>query len=234
MDKKALLLFSILIILLSIPKVGSANSQRISAWIVGDGLSCMIYYPDEVKINEEFQVTFRIVPQVDLYLLSYGTKIYVEVSGTIGPNGEWAIWNHTWRDMVMSSESYYEISQTFIIHSLPNLLDCGYVAAKVTAIYDAMGERHSLSIVLPVLTKIYYKTYQELKEDYNSLNQSYQDLQENLESEIKSLKANLDLFRNLTVVLIITTIVLATVTVHFAIRTRRMGLGNKPKPKTEA
>lgn len=197
------------------PKVESVQQDDV-ARIHGDDFICDVYFPAEweVKIGEEFSVTFKIHPRLTIAV----DRVVVEVYGNIGDHGEWTDWNYTWKDMTMFEDVYYTAIATFNVSSIPSGI--GLVCVRITALYqDHFGAHQDLFANFGI-TKIYTKTYQEIQEDYNSLNQNYQNLQE----KNNSLEASLSLFRIIAIVFVITTVIFTFTTIYFARK--------KPKVKT--
>ena len=190
-------------------------TQNVNVFTINDThFVCEVFAPQDAKIGEEFTIEFLVRPwstiQVD--------RIYVKVHGNIGYEGEWSFWNYTWQNMTMYIDAQYRQEKTIFISPLASSV--GEIYGEILAVYDWNGQRYVESADFAI-TKVYPKTYDEMKTEYNSLNQTYQ----NVQTDNNSLKNNLAFYQNLLSVLAVTTIVFACTTVFFAIR--------KPKTKPQ-
>ena len=219
MNKKLLLVVPILA-LLCFSTVGITFAEGV--FTVNDGqFVCYVSAPKEAKTEEEFSVTFLIKPWATIAVSS----VFVEIYGNIGDGGEWTTWNYTWENMDMHVDAEYRAEEEFSVHSdFSTIGRVGEVYGRVTAVYDFNGQRF-ISYSEFEVTKIYSKTYQELTQDYNSLNQTYQDLQNDYNSLKSSPNANI--YQYLTIILIITTLIFVATTVYFA---RRKATSFSPPP----
>jgi hypothetical protein len=204
MNKKASFLFICsLIVLLAVSKVESAGEIKVlelhTPWLWYE-----VRAPPEVKVGEEFSVTFLLYPRTTLNV----TEIRVEIYGNIGPNGEYihfmdaSKWKYAWANMSIKYGVDYRVLATFTVNSVPDINGIGGVYGRILVDYYAFGERFEGEVSFDI-TRIYMKTFQ----DYNSLNQSYQ----NLQKDYNSLEAN---FRLLTGSVFIGLIVVGVIVVY--------------------
>lgn len=205
MNKKTSFLFIWLLILLSATNNALAT-QNVGVFSVNDGrFVCNVSAPREAKTGEDFYVAFLIRPWATLDVDTIRVKIY----GPIGYDGEWTEWNYTWKDRTMYLDTEYRAEKNFFVRSLP--ASVGELYGDVYAVYDCNGRRY-VTYVNFKITEICTKTYEQMENDYNSLNHTYQ----NLQNENNSLKSGLNFYQNLAIAFIITTIALAFTTIYFA------------------
>lgn len=173
-----------------------------------DNLEWEVRAPLEVKIGEEFSVTFEFhaLQTIDL------DYVNVTLLGVASPGGGWGVWwNDSWGEM-----GWYEGVRERKTAHLTAVEECGVHGEILYSYEDTWGEHH-FSIGWLDVTEICAKTKQELESDYSSLNQSYATLQKNYDS----LEINSNNLKTTMLAAIVATFVFIATTVYFARRRSR-------------
>ncbi len=178
----------------------------------------------EVKIGEEFSVTFKFQP-FGATLDEVCLNVTVSGGGFIfsGDSNSWALdpdtsnsWTSSWMNTSMFNGVMYE--KTAYLTAVEESGVYGFIEA----VYYVGAERHSMHAYFDV-ARIYIKTNQELNIDYEGLNQSFSTLQRKYDS----LETNLSNTQKMIYAFMITTAVFIVTTIYFAVRKA------KAKPEVE-
>ncbi len=220
---KKMILLIIISLFVLFPVSNGFSTQNASVfWMSNGHFLCVVDAPIEAKTGEAFSIGFSIRPVVTIQV----DRIFVEVYGNIGYDGNWSYWNYTWQSMTMYESAQYKQEKTTFVRSLDfSGESVGGVYGTILAAYDWNGQRYSDSANFAI-TKVYSKTYSEIMGDLTSLNQTYQ----NLQIDNKSAKDGLALYQNVSAALVIVTIVLVCTTVFFAIRKSKSKTSNTKSP----
>ncbi len=222
MDKKTVLFLFVCLLMFSFV-AGKVESAELSARLSGsaDSLWWQVESYKEVKIGEEFSVTFKFLP-VGTTLDDVCLNVTVSGEGFVfsGDSNSWTLepdtsnsWTASWMNASMSNGVTYK--KTAYLTAVEESGVYGFIEG----VYYVGAERHSMHAHFDV-ARIYTKTIQELDIDYKGLNQSFSTLQ----SKYDSLETSLDNTQKMIYVFMITTIVFIATTIYLAIR--------KPKEKT--
>jgi hypothetical protein len=201
--------------------ITSAQTQSTGRYVLDTGeFACYVYAPKEAKTDETFSVSFEIKPHVTIDVVSFKVEVY----GNIAEDGDSTTWDYEWTNTKMFSDSDYKAEESFTVNSDSwGLGRVGEVWGIILATYDYNGQRYVVYSDFDI-TQIRLRTYSELAQDYNSLNQTYQELQNDYNSLNTSSNANI--YQYSVVVFAITTLVFVTTTVYFMRR-------KKPNSLTE-
>ncbi len=195
-------------------KVESAElSVRLSG--SADSLWWQVESYEEVKIGEEFSVTFKFLP-VGATLDDVCINVTVSGEGIIfsGDLNSWTLepdttnsWTASWMNTSMSNGVTYK--KTAYLTAVEESGVYGFIEG----VYYVGAERHSMHAHFDV-ARIYTKTNQELNIDYEGLNQSFSTLQRKYDS----LETNLSNTQKMIYAFMITTAVFIVTTIYFAVR----------------
>ena len=204
-------------------KVESAElSLRLEG--IADFLRWRVEAYKEVKIGEQFSVTFEFIPfGATLDVVYLNVTVYGDGFDFSSGSDSWALepdtsnsWVSSWTNTTMINGVKYE--KTIYLDAVEE----SGVYGIIDGVYYNGTESYSMYAHFDV-AQIYsetYQDYQDLEDAYNGLNQSFLTLQE----EYDSLEANLNTTRLMVYASVITTVVFIVTTIYFAMK----------KPKKEA
>ena len=204
-------------------KVESAElSLRLEG--IADFLRWRVEAYKEVKIGEQFSVTFEFIPfGATLDVVYLNVTVYGDGFDYSSGSDSWALepdtsnsWVSSWTNTTMINGVKYE--KTVYLDAVEE----SGVYGIIDGVYYNGTESYSMYAHFDV-AQIYsetYQDYQDLEDAYNGLNQSFLTLQE----EYDSLEANLNNTQLMVYASVVTTVVFIVATIYFAMK----------KPKKEA
>jgi len=204
-------------------KVESAElSLRLEG--IADFLRWRVEAYKEVKIGEQFSVTFEFIPfGATLDVVYLNVTVYGDGFDYSSGSDSWALepdtsnsWVSSWTNTTMINGVKYE--KTIYLDAVEE----SGVYGIIDGVYYNGTESYSMYAHFDV-AQIYsetYQDYQDLEDAYNGLNQSFLTLQE----EYDSLEANLNNTQLMVYASVVTTVVFIVATIYFAMK----------KPKKEA
>jgi len=204
-------------------KVESAElSLRLEG--IADFLRWRVQAYKEVKVGEQFSVTFEFLPVgATLDEVYLNVTLYGDGFDFSSGSDSWALepdtsnsWISSWTNTTMINGVKYE--KTAYLDAVEE----SGVYGIIEGVYYNGTESYNMYAHFDV-TRIYsetYQDYQDLENDYNELNQSFLTLEEKYDS----LEANLNNTQIMVYASVITTVVFIVTTIYFAMR----------KPKKEA
>jgi len=204
-------------------KVESAElSLRLEG--IADFLRWRVEAYKEVKIGEQFSVTFEFIPfGATLDVVYLNVTVYGDGFDFSSGSDSWALepdtsnsWVSSWTNTTMINGVKYE--KTIYLDAVEE----SGVYGIIDGVYYNGTESYSMYAHFDV-AQIYsetYQDYQDLEDAYNGLNQSFLTLQE----EYDSLEANLNNTQLMVYASVVTTVVFIVATIYFAMK----------KPKKEA
>jgi len=204
-------------------KVESAElSLRLEG--IADFLRWRVEAYKEVKIGEQFSVTFEFIPfGATLDVVYLNVTVYGDGFDFSSGSDSWALepdtsnsWVSSWTNTTMNNGVKYE--KTVYLDAVEE----SGVYGIIDGVYYNGTESYSMYAHFDV-ARIYsetYQDYQDLEDAYNELNQSFLTLQEKYDS----LAANLNNTQLMVYASVVTTVVFIVATIYFAMK----------KPKKEA
>jgi len=204
-------------------KVESAElSLRLEG--IADFLRWRVEAYKEVKIGEQFSVTFEFIPfGATLDVVYLNVTVYGDGFDFSSGSDSWALepdtsnsWVSSWTNTTMINGVKYE--KTVYLDAVEE----SGVYGIIDGVYYNGTESYSMYAHFDV-AQIYsetYQDYQDLEDAYNGLNQSFLTLQEKYDS----LAANLNNTQLMVYASVVTTVVFIVATIYFAMK----------KPKKEA
>jgi hypothetical protein len=233
--KKRILSLIFLILLLSLT-ISQAFGE-IDHYLYLEGLSIKVEAPDEVKVNEEFNVVLDIHPYEEIYIKSLIVSF-----------------GYSWRPFYKETLFYQqnvseEFSKTYILKTkdydrVPCTIEISYVRWKGNWLLErSYEETFSLDLTdVPYITKeelvkdydslhynysILYSNYTWLKSDYESLRSRY----EKLERDYNSLSEKLQEQYRDTNIFFLTTMIFLASTIYLEWKVRKIGKEQKKSDK---
>lgn len=225
MFKRNVLFLFICLLIFSFVAV-KVESAELSLRLEGtaDFLRWRVQAYKEVKVGEQFSVTFEFLPVgATLNVVYLNVTVYGDGFDYSSGSDSWALepdtsnsWVSSWTNATMINGVKYE--KTVYLDAVEE----SGVYGIIDGVYHNGTESYSMYAHFDV-ARIYsetYQDYQDLENDYNELNQSFLTLQEKYDS----LEANLNNTQIMVYASVITTVVFIVTTIYFAMR----------KPKKEA
>lgn len=184
-----------------------------------------VYAPTEVKLNENFTVTFLIRPKYNVTV----DLITVTIYGNMQSDGNWDQWEYNWQNITMFADVEYTITKAFNVSSIRFGRE-GHLYVLILANYYFQGQAELYDAGSFQITRIGQGSYNELVDSYNE----YMETHYHTNREYGILKLDYDLLQSqsntdsgssqyLIYLLLATTVLFVATTIYFARR----------KPKTD-
>lgn len=188
-------------------------------------LNYEVYAPTEVKLNETFTVTFRILPKYNVEV----DLITIIIYGNTEPDGTWEAWEYNWQNMTMFADVEYNKTKTFNVASIKDGSE-GRLYATILANYDYQGQAELYDACRFEITTIGKGSYNELLDSYNEYmenhyhsNREYDLLKIDYNSLQPQSNTGSTRFQYLIYFLLATTILFVATTIYFARRKPKTG-----------
>lgn len=202
-------------------KVESAElSLRLEGF--ADFLRWRVQAYKEVKIGEQFSVTFEFQPVgATLDVVYLNVTVYGDGFDYSSGSDSWALepdtsnsWFSSWTNTTFTPLIMYE--KTVYLDAVEE----SGVYGIIDGVYYNGPESYSMYAHFDV-ARIYSETYQDYQQDYQGLEIDYNELNQSLldlQKKYDSLKTNLNITQTMTYAFMITTVVFIVTTIYFAVR----------------